>query len=359
MNRTALGVRYAYVAIFVVLAVFYGFVVASTIGWSFESRKSVAAFFTVPLSLVLLGFAAFGRSFSGRFALVLATGAFGFVPAIASSAWQRIEAPIVWPATPESNDGFLSFFITSGLLIAIAGAAPHVVDIERPLDRVVRIVAPLLLVAQVAMFVFALAHGRRPDPDTFVASLRAPRSLAPGEAMSVVGSKSMHYAIDDAGRSSCRVLDETLTAYSDAFECGRPVDVTMDDYSGMVMVGRGSTWWSSTALRPADIGRRLSAPVGWIHLAGGGALLAGIALVVAAAFAGRSRAVEPPRAPAPGGYRVPAPMPPPEDGDALDPEARRRDFYEARARGARAVALTIAAATSLPLAAALAHGVGV
>lgn len=119
----------------------------------------------------------------------------------------------------------------------------------------------------------------------------------------------------------------------------------------MVMVRRRSTWSSSRALRPRDIAKRLAAPVGWTHLAGGGALLASIALLLSSAFARRARAVEAPKEHAAGGYRVPAPMP-----AAEAPGARERDFYEARARGARLVALTVAASTVLPLGAALAHG---
>jgi hypothetical protein len=352
-TRSGLGVRYAYVVVFFVIATFYLLVLTSTIGWTFDTRKSVAAFFVIPVSLVLLGFAAFGKAFEGRLTLVLATGAFGFVPAIASAAWARIEAPIVSAAQAEEPDGVLSFFVALGLVLAIAGAAPHVVDIERGLDRIVRIVAPILVVAEIAMFAVAIAHARRPDPDTFIASLPEPRPLAFNDQIAIGGTR-LHYVRDGTLRDACHVIDKTFTAYTASHGCSeKTVMVTMDDVTGIVMVKKGSPWSSSKALRPPEIARRLAAPVGWTHLAGGGALLAAIALLLASAFTRRARAVEDPKETPPTGYRVPAPMPMDEYA-----HVRLRDVYEARARGARAVALTIAAASALPLAAALAHRVG-
>jgi hypothetical protein len=263
-----------------------------------------------------------------------------------------IETPIVWPAQPGPNAGPLPFFVTTGLLIGIAGAAPHVIAIERGLDRVVRLVAPALVVAEIAMFAVAIAHAKRPDPDTFIATLPEPRPLGLGEH-TTIGGKELYYVQESAHRDACQVLDEQLASYTSSYDGCDPATVTVDDVTGMVMVHRSSSWSSPTALRPRDIAKRLAAPVGWTHLAGGGALLAAVGLLIATAFARRARAIEAPELAAPGGYRVPAPMPADED-----PEARRRDVYEARARGARLVALTIAASTGLPLAAAMAHGLG-
>jgi hypothetical protein len=348
VGPASLRVRYQYVATLIGVAVIYGLVLISTVGWTLDSRKSLAAFFTIPLSLALLGFAAFGKAFEGRHALVVTAGAFGFVPVVAVGAWQRIEIPIVWPAEPDPTGGIVSFFVTMGLFLAIAGAAPHVVQIENFLDRVVRILAPAFVVAEVAMFAVAITRARRPDPDTFLATLPEPRPID-AETKLAIGGKTLQYVVE---REGCHVLDEANVAYTDAFGC-KPVTVTFDEGSKMVMVRRDSMWSSSKALRPPDVGGRLAAPVGWTHLAGGGALLASLALVLATAFARRARAVEEPSPHAAGGYRVPAPMP----GDE-DPATRQRDFYDARARGARFVALTVAASTGLPLAAALAHGVG-
>lgn len=215
-----------------------------------------------------------------------------------------------------------------------------------------RVVAPILVVVEIAMFAVAIAHSQRPDPDTFMATLPEPKPLAVGEQMTI-GGKQLIYGRENTHRDACRVLGEQFVPYTGVYGCA-PVTVTSDDVTGMVMVRQASSWSSSKALRPPDIAKRLAAPVGWTHLAGGGALLASIALVLASAFARRARTIDSPKPAVPGGYRVSAPMPTDEE----DPEARRRGFYEARARGARFVALTVAASTGLPLAAALAHGLG-
>lgn len=353
MNRHSLGERYGYVAIFVVVATFYLLILSATIGWEFDSRKSVAAFFTIPVSIGLLIVAASATRFDGRLTLIVATAAFGFVPAIAQAAWQRIETPIVLAARPAPTDGFLGFFIGAGAVFTLAAAAPWVAGIERGLDRLVRVVAPVLVVAEIAMFAVAIAHARKPDPDTFVASLPAPRSLALGERMRI-DDKELRYVSDNTHREGCHVIDQAGVPYTDSYSCSpTTVEVTMDDATGMIMVKKGSAWSSSRALTPPEIAKRLAAPVGWTHCAGGGALLASVALLIAYIFIRRARAVVDASEPPPGGYRVAAPAPIDESASA-----RLRDVYEARARGARFVALTVAASTALPLAAALAHGLG-
>ena len=353
MKPAGIGVRYAYVFIFIVLAVIYACVVTAAIGWKFDSRKSIAAFFIIPIALVLLGFAAFGRAFQGRFSLVLATGAFAFAPAIGIGAWERVESPIAFAAAPDPTDhallSFLRFVLTVAWLVGVVAAAPHVIHIERGLDRIVRILAPVLIVAEVAMFAVAIAHSRRPDPDTFVASLPDPRPIEPSERIAI-GGKEVRYEPDGAHRLSCRVVDEANVGYTDNWGCD-PASVTFDEGTQMILVRKGSTWSSSKALTAPAIAHRLAAPVGWTHLAGGGALLASIALLLAYAFTRRATAESPEIAP--GGYREPASMPNDDDVEA------RRDELEARARGARAVALTVAASSALPLAAALAHGLGI
>jgi hypothetical protein len=346
-----LGTRYAYVALFVVLTTIYALVVGFAIGMNSDGRRSIAAFVAVPISLVLLGFAALARQFEGRIALIIATAAFGFVPAIGIAAWQRIERPIVFPAIPEPDgSGLLPLFIAVGLLAGFAGAAPHVVRVEVTLDRIARFVAPLLLVAEVAMFGVAIAHARRPDPDTFIATLPAPQVITPHGPPVAIGGRTLTYT--QVAREGCQVHDQKIAAYTDSWGC-EEAKATFDAETDLVMVHKKPTWSSTKALRPSDIAPRLAAPVGWTHLAGGGALLAGIALVLAAAFARRARTIEDPKERPPGGYRVPAETPDTDDGPA-----RLRDAYEARARGARVAALTVVAWTSLPLAAALAHGLG-
>lgn len=351
MKRDGVGVRYAYVLIFVALAAFYGVVLASIIGFAFDSRKSVAAFFVVPLSLVLVGIAAFGTQLEGRVSLIAATAAFGFVPGLATAAFTRIRTPIVWPAKPEPGDPIVPFLVSIAFLFAFIGAAPFAPKLARGIDRFARVLAPLLVLVEIAMFVVAMAHARRPDPDTFMATLPEPSPLAVGQRMTIA-KKTLHYASKPTHRDACQVVDETETPYTDAHGCS-PAVVTTDEATGMIMVRRYSAWSSSKALRPRQIAKRLAAPVGWTHLAGGGALLASIALVLATAFAHRAGELVAPPEIAPGGYRLPAPAP-------VDASAHLvlRDRLEARARGARAVALTVAASSALPLAAALAHGLG-
>lgn len=355
MKRAGIGVRYAYVLVFIVLALVYLCILTPAIGWRFDSRKSIAAFFVIPVAVLLLGFAAFGRAFQGRFPLVLATAAFAFVPAIGVGAWQRIESPIAEAVVPDAPDSRLSFFLfvsTIAWLIGVVAAAPHVIHVERSLDHFVRIVAPAVIAAEIGMFAVAIAHARRPDPDTFIATLPDPRPLAPTERIAI-GGKEVRYEPDGAHRLSCRVVDDANVAYTDNWGCD-PASVTFDEGTRSILVRKGSTWSSSKALRPPDIGHRLAAPVGWTHLAGGGAFLASLALLLGHAFTRRARGISEPPEIAPGGYREAAAMP----DDGAEREALR-DEFEARARGARAVAFSVAASSALPLAAALAHGLGI
>ncbi len=335
-----------------------------------QTRKSFMAMFAITASLALAGYALRSRAIAGRA---------GTVAALALVAW-----PI---ALFVAADGVLGAFLVNGppyregsllgfwgglaylLPFVVWALAPLVAEIERPLGRIAHVVAVAAWLVVLALVVLALVRGRRPDPDTYLARVPVVAAVGRGDEVELAGQRLVYAYVAPISRTQAEqartcTLRHAATAIvvADRLTC-TGIEVLRDETSDVwilrtadpskTAVGalRGSRL-EHTGLHPRDVHRSLAPPVGWTHGAAGGLVVALVPIVLAAHFrrkAKRARTNEG----APGaGYRASA-------REAEDPlVASEIDMLEARARGASLAAIVVIGLTAAPLAAALAHGLG-
>ena len=283
-------------------------------GVELRPRVSTAAIFTVLATLFLTGFVALTRRRHPRAGVLAACHALAWAPFIAIGAWQAIDEGIVQGQVRGCGTGLMAMLVfavpVGGIALLAGGIAAGAVLAHRETDRAIRTVAAGATGLALVAFGFAAPRLARPDPDTYLASLRVAGEVHSGSDVELLG-RSFQYqrvAVTDppfpetAGirgeplptRSECQLtgLDRMETYYPGSGTCpvlrlrvdpGHDLAVldAPDASSGNAPIAFHPSSGEQLGISAVTVADRIGPPIGWTFGAALGGLV-GAAFVVAA-----------------------------------------------------------------------------
>ena len=288
-----------------------------------SERFSVSAAFAVLASLALAGFVAVTRQRRPRAGILAACHALACVPLLAITASSLVRDAVVSGGTLHCSNGETGLLLFGGaiawVVLLLGGIGAGIMLAKRETDRFVRSVALVATALALVAFAFAAVRVRRPDPDTYLASLVPAAVLQPGGRATVEGrelryeqsfrkkvpsrSEGESGAPYDAERIDCTLTgyDEPQAFYALGGACPT-LRVRVDLGHDFAVVDRrdgphGSSYsnafrsstGASVTIAPQDVADHIAPPIGWTAGAGLGGFL-GVGFLVAASRA-RRRAV--------------------------------------------------------------------
>jgi|GEM_PF-2528574 len=285
-----------------------------------SARFSMSAAFAVLASITLAAFVALTHRSRPRAGVLAACHALAWVPFLAVSAWQSIDAAIVSRPVRGCGTGLMAFVVfaapVGAIVSLVLGTAAGIVFVRRGADRASRSVAVAATGLALVAFAFAGARMARPDPDTYLASLEPAAELHAGESVQIGGRdyryergaptdpipvRTMEGGAVLPPRVDCILLgaDEPKPFYAPTGTCAT-LRLRVDHRADLVVVdaprdadlGRVAFLASTgmtTSVSPATVADHIAPPIGWTIGAGLGGLI-GAACVLAASRARRRAA---------------------------------------------------------------------
>jgi len=336
--------------------VLLAFALALAAGAGLKPRLAMSMVFAIVASLGLTAHALRTKALDGRS---------GSLAALTLAGWPitfAVGADIALRVSLRGPDGVHPGVIVA-LLVPFLGPilAPWLVDKDRAIVRVLRVVGPLVFAAGVALVAIGFASAKKPDPDTYLSRLPLVVTMSPGEKARV-GNRSV--SLMDVGTTrtftyECALFDADGGVVARNLVCA-PTAVYRDEANDLWLLRSSRTTMLRGPdlvpgeFRVRDIAKTVGPPVGWVHGATAVLVVAAIAFAGSLRLRRHARSLLAPGAKPKGtGYREDAG--PPRADPALEADLA---LYEARADGAVIAAFVIVALAIAPLAVAVASGLG-
>ena len=280
-----------------------------------SGRFSGSAAFAVLASFALAGFVALTRRRRPRAGILAACHALAWAPLLAITASSLIGETIISGGSFRCGNGETGLLLfgtpIAVVVLLIGGIGAGIVLAKRETDRFVRSVAFVVTALALVAFAFAALRVRRPDPDTYLASLALAADLEPGGRATVEGrelryeqSRSKKVPSRSEGESGAPYdperIDCTLTGYDEPksfyatsgacptlrvrVDVGHDfavVDVRDGSHGPAYAYAFRSTIGASVTIAPRDVADHIAPPIGWTAGAGLGGVL-GVGFLVAA-----------------------------------------------------------------------------
>lgn len=182
------------------------------------ARVSTMAIFMMLVTMLLAGFVARTRGRSPRAGVLAACHALAWTPFIAVCAWQAIDNAIVQGSGLRCGTGLMGLIVLAvpigGFALLAAGIAAGALLAHRATDAALRTVAVGATGLALIAFVFAAPRIVRPDPDTYLDSLRVAGELRADSETSLLGRRFHYRRVD--------VIDPILSALAPGDGPGEP-----------------------------------------------------------------------------------------------------------------------------------------